>query len=66
LQFHWFHYAEAGATEASLAALTIAQPETARAIITPTAVSRSQWLTLPGPKPKLGIAHIILAVTDNG
>ncbi len=66
LQFKWFHYQEAGGTGTALAGMTIAAADTPTATITPTAVSRPMWLTLPGPQPETGVAHIILAVTDNG
>ena len=65
LHFHWFHYAEAGGTGASLAAVSISGSDTARAVVTPTAVCRPMWL--PGaPCAGPGIAHVILAVTDEG
>ncbi len=66
LAYHWFHYAEAGSTEASLAAITMSGGDTAKAIVTPTATCRPGWLKTGAPCPAAGIAHIILAVTDNG
>jgi hypothetical protein len=67
LHYRWFHYQEAGGTDTSLAALTITGPETSRATITPTATCRPPWLPMMAqPCPPLGVAHIILAVTDNG
>jgi hypothetical protein len=66
LAYHWFHYAEAGSTEASLAAITISGGDTAKAIVTPTATCRPGWLKTGAPCPAAGTAHIILAVTDNG
>ncbi len=66
LHFHWFHYAEAGGTGASLAAISIHGADTARATVTATAACRPQWLRLGSGCPSAGIAHIILAVTDEG
>jgi hypothetical protein len=66
LTYHWFHYAEAGGTDASLAALTISGGDTSRAIVIPTATCRPAWLPMPAHCPDSGTAHIILAVTDNG
>ena len=66
IEYHWFHYAEAGSAEASLAAVTISGADTAKAVVTPTATCRPVWLKLPTPCPSQGIAHIILAVTDTG
>jgi hypothetical protein len=65
LHYAWFHYAEAGGTGATLAAVTIAGAGTPRAIVTATATCRPQWLS-SGPCPATGTAHIILAVTDDG
>jgi len=66
LHYHWFHYAEAGGTGTALAAVSIAGSETPKAIITATATCRPQWLPISGPCPTAGVAHIILAVTDDG
>ncbi len=66
LHFHWFHYPEAGGTGTVLAALTIADGDTAKATVTPTATCRPAWLPITGPCPATGSAHIILAVTDEG
>jgi len=66
LHFHWFHYGEAGSTGANLASINLAGAETPKAVVTPTAVCRSNWLQ---PAPKCtgdGVVHIILAVTDDG
>lgn len=65
-QYRWFHYPEAGSTEASFAALSIAGAETSRAVVTATATCRPAWLDLKKPCPSAGIAHVILAVTDSG
>jgi hypothetical protein len=66
LHYHWFHYAEAGSADGNLADVSIDGAETAKATVTPTAACRPLWLPL-GPKCSgTGVAHIILAVTDEG
>jgi hypothetical protein len=67
LTYHWFHYAEAGFVNRSsaLAAVTITDGDKAKATITPTAACRQQWMPINRPCA-FGVAHIILAVTDNG
>ncbi len=66
IRYQWFHYAEAGSTEASLAAVTISGADTAKAVVTPTATCRPAWLNRSAGCPPEGIAHIILAATDDG
>jgi hypothetical protein len=66
IRYHWFHYAEAGSADGNLAAVTISGADTPRAIVTPTAACRPQWLPMPGRCAGIGTAHIILAVTDDG
>lgn len=66
LNFTWFHYGEAGATGANLAAVTLAGADTSKAVVTPTAVCRPQWFAGVGRCSGIGVAHIILAVTDEG
>ncbi len=66
LHFSWFHYAEAGAADANLAAITITGADTARATVTATAVCRPKWLPATASCSGDGTAHIILAVTDDG
>jgi hypothetical protein len=64
LHFLWFHYAEAGGTGTNLSAVTIANTDSDKAVVTPTAVCRPQWFArarCTGP----GTAHIVLAVTDD-
>lgn len=66
LTYHWFHYEEAGFMPgANMAAATIAQGNTAKATVTVAAACRPVWLPVNQPCPT-GVAHIILAVTDNG
>ena len=66
LSFQWFHYAEAGfVPRTNMAAITISQANTAKTTVTATAACRPNWI--PGNRPcPTGVAHIILAVTDNG
>jgi Protein of unknown function (DUF1593) len=66
LHYTWFHYAEAGGTGANLAAVTIAGSGTPKAVVTPAAACRPQWLPTTAPCSGTGTAHIILAVTDDG
>jgi hypothetical protein len=65
LNFHWFHYAEAGSAEGNLAAVTLTGADTARVSVKADAVCRPKWLPLI-PCTGNGVAHIILAVTDEG
>ena len=65
LRYLWFHYPEAGAADGNLAEVTITGADSATAIVTPTAACRPQWLPRPRPCP-VGVAHIILIVTDDG
>jgi hypothetical protein len=67
LHFRWFHYPEAGSSGARPAVVSIRATETAKATVIVTAAC--------GPSPVLsrrpvpcpgGVAHIILAVTDEG
>jgi hypothetical protein len=66
LQYTWFHYAEAGGTGTNLAAVTLSGADTAKAIVTATAICRPKWLPLGPACSGTGTAHIILAVTDDG
>jgi hypothetical protein len=66
LSFQWFHYAEAGlAPGVNLAAVNIERADTAVATVTATAACRPSWRPGGGQCPS-GVAHIILAVADNG
>jgi hypothetical protein len=67
LTYHWFHYEEAGyaGRTSNMAAVKIAQGSTARATVTATAACRPGWRPMNRPCPS-GIAHLILAVSDNG
>ena len=66
LHFKWFHYAEAGATDAHHAAVTLAGADTSKALVTATSVCSPMWLPIPMPCDGTGTAHLILAVTDDG
>jgi len=66
LSYHWFHYEEAGFVPGTnMAAVTISQGNAAKATVTATAACRAVWRPINRPCPA-GVAHIILAVTDNG
>ncbi|HEX7158421.1 MAG TPA: nucleoside hydrolase-like domain-containing protein, partial [Edaphobacter sp.] len=64
LHFKWFLYDEAGAASGNLADVTLAEADTATATVTPTSPCRARWLPIPCKGD--GVAHIILAVTDEG
>ncbi|MBS1791023.1 MAG: DUF1593 domain-containing protein [Acidobacteria bacterium] len=67
LSYHWFHYAEAGfiGRTSSMAELNIAQGNSAKATVTATTTCRPGWRPM-NRQCSSGIAHIVLAVTDNG
>jgi hypothetical protein len=65
LHYQWFHYAEAGAADGNLAAIEISGSDGPKATATATAACRPLWLPLIPCKGN-GVAHIILAVTDDG
>ncbi len=66
LHFSWFHYVEAGVTGTNPAEITIAGADTPKAVVTATAACRPVWLPNLAPCPGNGVAHVILAVTDEG
>lgn len=66
LRYRWFHYEEAGHVPGvRLAGLAIDRADGPRATVTPTTACRPLWLPL-GPPCATGVAHVILAVTDDG
>jgi hypothetical protein len=66
LRYRWFHYEEAGLVPGvRLAALALEGADAARVTVTPTAACRPFWLPM-GPPCAQGVAHVILAVTDDG
>jgi len=66
LRYRWFHYAEAGASDANHAVVTLTGVDSPQATVTPTAVCGPLWLPFPMPCVGTGSAHLILAVTDDG
>jgi len=68
LKYSWFQYNEAAAGSApALALVNIDDSGSSKAKVIPTATCRPMWIQLPNTKcPAEGVAHIILAVTDNG
>jgi hypothetical protein len=65
IHYRWFHYAEAGLADGNLAAITLAGAETARVTVKADAACRPFWLPMIPCKGD-GVAHVILAVTDEG
>jgi hypothetical protein len=66
LRFEWFHYPEAGFVPGvNLASVEIANARSPRATITPTAACRPSWMPSKRLCPS-GIAHVVVAVTDDG
>ncbi len=66
LHFRWFHYPEAGGTGTNLSSVSTTGADTARATVTPTAVCHPVWLPNVSQCSGPGMAHVILAVTDDG
>ena len=63
--YRWFHYQEAGfIADAGMAALHLSATVGSSITVTPTAACRPDWLPLLPCKG--GVAHVILAVTDDG
>jgi hypothetical protein len=65
LHYHWFHYGEAGLADGNLSAITLTGAETPHISVRVDAVCRPRWLPMIPCKGD-GVAHIILAVTDEG
>ena len=66
LHFSWFHYPEAGAAGNNLAGVKIDNAEQAIARVTATEVCRPRWFVRGPACEGPGVAHIILALTDDG
>jgi hypothetical protein len=66
IHFHWFHYPEAGSADGNLAELTLEGAETAHVTVHAVKPCRDGWLKGMMPCRGDGVAHIILAVTDEG
>jgi len=64
LHYSWFHYAEAGSGDH--AEVEIDGAESPVVHVKATAVCRAKWLPLGPPCQGPGVAHIIVAVTDEG
>ena len=64
LHYRWFHYAEAGGTGENLATVSISGADGAKAVVTATSACHAMWMAIPCKGD--GVAHIILAVTDEG
>ena len=66
LRYRWFHYPEAGFVPGqALAGVTITGADTPRATVTPTETCRAVWMPRRAACAD-GVAHVILAVTDEG
>jgi Protein of unknown function (DUF1593) len=65
LTYQWFHYPEAGAGDGSLADVAV-MANGPRATVKGLSPCRKAWIDGYIPCNGDGIAHIILAVTDNG
>lgn len=65
IHYHWFHYGEAGLADGNLAAVTLTGADTPRVTVRADGACRPFWLPLIPCKGD-GVAHIILAVTDEG
>jgi Protein of unknown function (DUF1593) len=65
LTYRWFHYAEAGAGAGNLADVAI-KSKGPLATITALSPCRKMWIDGFVPCKGNGVAHIILAVADNG
>jgi hypothetical protein len=67
LNYRWFHYQEAGVGDTTnLAGLALKGASSPKLTVTPTAVCRKNWLDGLAPCRGNGVAHLILALTDNG
>ncbi|GGA76809.1 hypothetical protein GCM10011507_30160 [Edaphobacter acidisoli] len=66
LHYRWFHYAEAGGGAGEqLGSVSIAGADGAKAVVTATSACHALWLPLIPCKGD-GVAHVILAVMDDG
>jgi hypothetical protein len=66
LSYSWFDYGEAGGTGTNLAAVRIDGARSDKATVTATGVCQDAWLPGLMKCSGTGVAHIILAVTDDG
>jgi Protein of unknown function (DUF1593) len=65
LHFHWFQYAEAGSADGNIGTLTLTGSSTSRVQIKADSACHPLWLSII-PCRGDGIAHVILAATDEG
>ncbi len=66
LTYRWFHYTEAGAvSDVNLADVAL-KADGPRATITALSPCRKMWIDGLVPCKGSGVAHLVLAVTDNG
>ena len=65
LRYDWFHYAEAGFADGNLGTVTLSGVDTPRVAVRADSPCRPPWLPMI-PCQGDGVAHIILAVTDDG
>lgn len=65
LTYHWFHYAEAGLADGNLATLSLTGADTPKLTVHVDSPCHALWLPMI-PCRGLGVAHVILAVTDDG
>lgn len=65
LRYRWFHYAEAGLADGNLAALTLEGADAPKLTVHVDSPCHALWLPMI-PCRGSGVAHVILAVTDNG
>ena len=65
IHYRWFHYGEAGLEDGNLAAVTLSGADTARVTLRADGACRPFWLPMIPCKGD-GVAHVILAVTDDG
>jgi hypothetical protein len=66
VHYLWFHYPEAGGTGTNLSAISITGGSSEKATVTAMSICREPWLPHLAPCNGDGVAHIILAVTDEG
>jgi hypothetical protein len=66
LHFRWFQYIEAGTTGTNPSEIAISGAGMSKAVVTVTAACRAVWLPNLAPCTGTGVAHVILAVTDDG
>jgi Protein of unknown function (DUF1593) len=65
LHFHWFHYAEAGSADGNIGTVSLTGAETSRVTVKIESACHTNWLPMM-PCRGNGVAHMILAVTDEG